>query len=420
MSTRREWLGLTATAAAALALNPGLLRAARQGPITRVIPSSGEQVPIVGLGSSATFAQNAGAPEVSGLREVMRTMLEAGGTVFDTAPSYGNGASETTAGRIAGELGATDRIFWATKVNVASMQGGGTANPEAARRQLQASLERLGKRPVDLIQIHNLGDVPTHLGLLEEMKQDGRIRYVGITTINPGQYDELAGLMRRERLDFIGINYAVDDREVESRLLPLARERGTAVMVYMPFGRQRLWSRIGDRPLPDWAREFGAASWAQFMIKYVAAHPAVTVVTPATSQPRNMADNMGAALGDLPDEAMRRRMMEFVDALPAASQGMMGQPGPRAPGIALAPAILDRYVGVYEAASGFTMTLRRDGATLMVKPGPNPEAPLAARSETRFEDPRGPVIEFQVDGGGQVTGIILEQGEQRVPLRRTR
>lgn len=419
MSTRREWLGLTATAAAALAVHPGLLLGARRELITRVIPSSGERVPVVGLGSSATFAQNAGAPDVGGLRDVMRTMIEAGGTVFDTAPSYGNGASETASGRIARELGVTDRIFWATKVNVASMQGGGTANPDAARRQVATSFERLGKRTVDLIQIHNLGDVPTHLGLLKELKQEGRIRYIGLTTIDPRQHEELMGLLRREQIDFIGINYAVDDRGVETALLPLAQERGTAVMVYMPFGRQRLWSRIGDRPLPEWAREFGAGSWAQFMIKWVAAHPAVTVVTPATSQSRNMADNMGAALGELPDGAMRERMARLVDALPpAAVSGPMGQPGPQAPGIPLAPAILDRYVGEYQAESGFTLTLRREGGMLMAKPGTNPEAPLAARSETRFADPRGPVIELQLDTDGRVTGLTVEQGGQLMPLRR--
>ncbi len=418
MSTRREWLGLSAGAAAALAFNPGLLWATRLELITRAIPSTGERLPIVGLGSSASFGQSAAAPDVSGLREVMRTLIDGGGTVFDTAPSYAGGASETTAGRIAKDLGITDKVFWATKVNAASMQGGGNADPAVARRQLQTSLQRLGKRPIDLIQVHNLGDVKTHMGLLKEMKQEGTIRYIGMTTTEASQYGDLQKLLRSERLDFIGIDYAVDDREVERNILPLAQERGTAVMVYMPFGRRRLWSRIGDRPLPEWAAEFEAKSWAQFMIKYVAAHPAVTVVTPATSQARNMADNMGAAVGALPDAAMRQRMIKFIDALPAAPPP--GQPGPQAPGIALAPAILDRYVGEFKAQSGFTMIFRRNGATLLVTPGNNPEAPLAARSETTFADPRGPVIEFQVDAQGNATGLILVQGPQRIPLQRTK
>ena len=166
--------------------------------------------------------------------------------------------------------------------------------------------------------MHNLGDIPTQLGLLKELKQNGQIRYIGVTTTYPEQYDELQRIMRAEPLDFIGIDYAVDNRDVEQHILPLAQDRGIGVMVYMPFGRTRLWNRIGDRALPDWAHEFDAHSWAQFMIKYVASHPAVTAVTPATSQPRNMADNMGAAVGRLPDEAMRRRMAEYVDALPTA------------------------------------------------------------------------------------------------------
>jgi aryl-alcohol dehydrogenase-like predicted oxidoreductase len=205
---------------------------------------------------------------------------------------------------------------------------------------------------VDLIQVHNLNDIPTQLGLLKEMKQNGQIRYIGVTTTYPQQYDELQRIMRTEPLDFIGIDYAVDNRDIEEHILPLAQDRGIAVMVYMPFGRTRLWNRIGDRPLPDWAQEFDAHSWAQFMIKYVAAHPAVTVVTPATSQPRNMADNMGAA----------------------------------------------------SAAS------RRGDAP----------AHGGVRGRTPFADARGPILEFQLDGAGTVSGLVVEQGGQRISARRIR
>lgn len=418
MINRRQMLGLSLSAGAALALDPRLLWAARQELITRAIPSTGERLPIVGLGSSATFGQAARGEDVTALRDVLRTMMEAGGTVFDTAPSYGGSASEDVAGRIARELGMTERMFWATKVNVAPMTGGGSADPAAARQQLQTSLQRIGKRPVDLIQVHNLGDVPTQLGILKEMKQSGQIRYIGVTTTVQQQYDELQRIMRAERLDFIGIDYAVDNRDVEQHILPLAQERGIAVMVYMPFGRRRLWNRIGDRPLPEWAQEFDARSWAQFMIKYVAAHPAVTVVTPATSQPRNMADNMGAAVGRLPDEAMRKRMAEYVDALPPAPAA--APQAPQGPAVELPAAILDRYVGEYRAESGFTVKFRREGAALIAQPGNMAEAPLVARSETRFSDPRGPIIEFQLDAAGTVTGLILEQGPQRTPLTRVR
>jgi diketogulonate reductase-like aldo/keto reductase len=297
------------------------------------------------------------------------------------------------------------------------------AAPSSTRRPATAAaLQRIGKRPVDLIQVHNLGDVPTQLGILKEMKQNGQIRYIGVTTTEQPQYDELQRIMRAERIDFIGIDYAVDDRAVEQTILPLAQERGIAVMVYMPFGRRRLWNRIGNRTLPDWAKELDAQSWAQFMIKYVASHPAVTVVTPATSQSRNMADNMGAALGRLPDEAMRRRMAQFVDALPAAGPmaGPSAPPAPQGPAVVVAAGILDRYAGEYKTASGSTLTFRRVGAALHVKPGNIEEVALVARSETRFSDPRGPVIEFQLDAGGTVTGIIVEQGPQRIPAKRVR
>ena len=318
MMNRREYLGLSLSAGAALALNPRLLWAAGQQLITRAIPSTGERLPIVGLGSSATFGQVARSEDVAALRDVLRTMVDAGGTVFDTAPSYGGGSSEEVAGRLAKELGATDKIFWATKVNVGPPTGGGTADPAAARAQIETSFQRIGKRAVDLIQVHSMFNLPTQLGVLKELKKEGRVRYIGVTSTNEKQYGELATVMRSEPLDFIGIDYAVDNREVEEQILPVAQDRGIAVMVYMPFGRTRLWKRIGDRALPDWAKEIDAKSWAQFMIKYVASHPTVTVVTPATSKSRNMADNMGAAVGRLPDEAMRKRMAQYVDALPAA------------------------------------------------------------------------------------------------------
>jgi aryl-alcohol dehydrogenase-like predicted oxidoreductase len=412
MMNRRDWLGVSLTAGAALTLNPRLLWAARQQLITRAIPSTGEQLPIVGLGSSATFAQVASSQEVSAVRDVLRTMVEHGGRVFDTAPSYG--ASEEVAGRIAREENLTDRIFWATKVNVA--QGGQGADPAAARQQLQRSLERIGKRPVDLIQVHNLGDLPTQLPILKEMKQSGQIRYIGVTTSNPQQYDALQRVMREEPLDFIGIDYAVDNRDVEQHILPLAQDRGIGVLVYLPFGRTRLWNRIGDRPLPDWAQEFDAHSWAQFMIKYVASHPAVTVITPGTSQPRNMADNMGAAVGRLPDEAMRRRMAAYVDALPSAQAAE-----PRHD-VVLPAAILDRYVGAYEIASGPTLVFSRAGAGLAVRPpGGQQDVPLVTRTETRFSVPGGgPIFEFQLDGDGTVTGLIMEQLGQRAQATRVR
>ena len=318
MISRREWLGITLGAGATLALHPRLLRALQQGQlIQRAIPSTGEMLPVIGLGSSATFSQLARRDEVDALKAVIRTLVERGAKVFDTAPSYG--ASEQVAGDIAATLGVGSKIFWATKVNVAG-RGGGSADPAAARAQIEDSFKKLRVPKIDLIQVHNLGDVPTQLGILKELKQQGRIRYLGVTTTSNSQYADLEQVMRNEPLDFVGIDYAVDNRDVETTILPLAIERKIGVLVYVPFGRTRLFQRVGDQPLPEWARQFDAASWAQFFLKYVIAHPAVTAATPATSNAEHMADDLAGGIGRLPDDAMRKRMAEFVDALPPAPQ----------------------------------------------------------------------------------------------------
>jgi aryl-alcohol dehydrogenase-like predicted oxidoreductase len=316
MMDRRQWLAMALGAGAALGLGPRFAGGAPAAPLlSRPIPSSGEKIPVVGLGSSATFRSVAESEDVAALREVLGALVAGGASVFDTAPSYG--ASEAVAGRLARELGITGRLFWATKVNVAP-RGGETVDPAAARAQVEQSFRRFGVGTMDLIQVHNLGDVPVQLGILKELKAAKRVRYIGVTSTSKGQYGELARVMRQEPLDFIGVDYAVDNRSVEETILPLAVERGIAVMVYLPFGRTRLFQRVGDRPLPDWAAEFGAGSWAQFFLKYVLGHSAVTVATPATSKPRNMSDNLGAATGRMPDEAARQRMEAFVDGLPQA------------------------------------------------------------------------------------------------------
>lgn len=313
---RRDYLKLSLAAGAALTFNPGALfasGASGRGPlITRAIPGKDERLPVVGLGSSATFSRVAGSEDAQALREVLSAMVEHGGTVFDTAPSYG--ASEEVAGAIARDLGLTDRLFWATKLNVAP-RGGGAADPDAAKAQVEASFERAGKRPIDLIQVHNLGDAPVQLGLLKSLRDAGRVRYIGVTTTFAPQYGQLEQVMRDEPLDFIGIDYAIDNRTMEERIFPLAQERGIGVLVYAPFGRTRLWEKVKDKALPEWAAEFDATSWGQFFLKFVASHPAVTVATPATSRVRHMVDNMGAAYGRLPDEAMRQRMIRHIESL---------------------------------------------------------------------------------------------------------
>ena len=313
MIDRREYLKLSLGAGIALGLAPQTLFA---NPMTtplikRAIPSTGELLPAVGLGSSASFSRLAGDGETQALREVLKAMREHGGSVFDTAPSYG--ASEAVAGQLAGELGITNELFWATKLNVAGR--GGSADEAAARAQVEASFKHIGKQPIDLIQVHNLGDVPVQLAILKELKADRRIRYIGVTTTRANQYPQLEQLLKDEPLDFIGIDYAIDNRTMEERIFPLAREQGVGVLVYAPFGRSRLWERVRGQALPDWAAEFGAASWAQYFLKFVISHPAVTVATPATSKASHMIDNLGAAKGELPDQAMRQKMIDHIQTL---------------------------------------------------------------------------------------------------------
>ena len=316
MLTRRDYLKKSALLGAACALPGGVLRALEpEDLITRAIPKTGEELPVVGLGSSATFRQVAQSEDISALAEVMKTLLDNGGTVFDTAPSYG--ASEEVSGQIARDAGTTDDIFWATKVNVAG-RGGGKADEARARAQLADSFRYIGKDPIDLIQVHNLGDLPTQMPLLEELKQDGKLRYIGTTVTRTSRYPELVQAMRDYPVDFIGVDYAVDNRAAAESVLPAAAEMGIATLIYVPFGRSRLFSRTRGVDIPGWAQELGIDTWGKFFLKYVISHDAVTCVTPATSKPRNMLDNIGAAYGELPDAATRRRMEQFIDDLPAA------------------------------------------------------------------------------------------------------
>ncbi len=340
--SRREWLRITAGASAAFALEgcgpsdgenrggdsvasevaappvpSGTLASGRtpSGILTRQIPSSGEQIPVIGLGGANTFSEAAGDEEFDTIGEVLQALVDGEGTVFDTAAGYG--ASEEVAGRVASERGIAEAMFWATKVNVAG-RGGGTADRGAALAQIERSFERLRIPVIDLIQVHNMGDPATQLGVLQELKEEGRIRYMGITTTRESQYGELARVMQEYPLDFIGVDYAVDNRAVEETILPLAQDQGIAVMVYLPFGRSRMWARIGDRPVPEWASEFDASTWAQLMLKFVIAHPAVTVARPGTSDPEHMTDNLGGGMGRLPTPDHGRRMVELVESLPMA------------------------------------------------------------------------------------------------------
>jgi aryl-alcohol dehydrogenase-like predicted oxidoreductase len=315
MTTRRECLSLAATAGALWALGPRLVAAQQSGPlITRPIPSTGERLPIIGLGSSTTFSAAAGQDDTEAVRSVLAKMIELGGKVFDTAPAYG--ASEQVAGKIVKEIDTKHEIFWATKLNAAGW-GGRTADPKAARAQVAASFDRLGRDKIDLIQVHNVADLEGQFPILREFKQQGRVRYIGTTSTFKGQYDVLERFMKSTNdCDFIGIDYSVDNRSAEERILPLAQEKNIAVLGYMPTGRKRLFEIVKGHDVPDWAHEFGAQTWGQFILKFAASHPAMTVVTPATSKVEHMVDNMGAAHGRLPTDAERKRMVDFIAKLP--------------------------------------------------------------------------------------------------------
>jgi aryl-alcohol dehydrogenase-like predicted oxidoreductase len=316
MISRRDFLATTVGVGATLSLTPRLLEALAQGQlIQRAIPSTGEKIPVIGLGSSATFSAVARSEDVTTLREVLKAMTDRGASVFDTAPSYG--ASEEVAGKLVNEMGIANKMFWATKLNVVG-RGGATADVAAAKAQVEQSFARFKQAKIDLIQVHNMADPPTQLGVLQEYKKAGKVRYVGITTTSDSQYGLLESVMRNEPLDFIGIDYAADNRGVEEKILPLAQERKIGVLVYAPFGRTSLFRRAADTPLPEFAKEFGAATYAQFFLKFILAHPAVTAITPATSKATNMIDNIGGGIGKLPTAAQREQIIKFVDALPPA------------------------------------------------------------------------------------------------------
>ena len=319
MLNRREWLRVTAGAGAALTLTPHWLDALQSGEVlTKAIPSSGARIPVIGLGGR-WISRRASVEELEGHRAVLRTLAEGAegdGRVFDTAAGYGGGASEELSGLWGREDGFAGDLFWATKVDVSDR--GGRADPAAVRAEIDRSFERLRVPVIDLDQVHNMGDPPTQLGILQEYKAEGRIRHIGITTTSEGEYADLERVMREHPIDFIGIDYAIDNRVAEQRIFPLAQDQGIAVMVYLPFGRSRMWARIGDRQLPAWASEFDAHTWAQFMLKFVVAHPAVTVAVPGTGDPEHMVDNLGGGRGRLPTPGHLRRMSELVEGLPNA------------------------------------------------------------------------------------------------------
>ena len=299
--SRRDTLrvfGATAAGALLGASGPG----AASGPILRAIPSSGERIPAIGLGTWSTFDVDSSAAARAPLEEVLARFAERGGRVVDSSPMYGR--SEEVVGALAARLAIAGKRFLATKV--------WTRGKEAGLRQMEESEKLLGTKRLDLLQVHNLLDVETHLATLRAWKDAGRVRYIGVTHYTAGAYPEVERVLLREKLDFLQVNYSLAEREAEKRILPLARERGVAVLVNRPFGGGEALKRVLGRPLPAWAAEFDCTSWPQFFLKWIVADPAVTCAIPATRQRAHLDDNLDAAFGRLPDEKLRRRMAEAV------------------------------------------------------------------------------------------------------------
>ncbi|HKS04177.1 MAG TPA: aldo/keto reductase [Chthoniobacterales bacterium] len=286
------------TASVCLPIGSSRIFAAEGSPLRRAIPSTGEKLPVIGLGSAVTFDVPFNSPKVTDITEVITRFVNRGGKVIDSSPSYGN--AESLIGQIAGKSGLTDSLFIATKVRARGR--------EAGIAQIEQSLGRFQTRKIDLIQVHNLVDVDAQMSALRESKSKGKIRYTGITYSEPQGFAEIERNMKSQRPDFVQINYSIVDRGAAQRILPLAQELRMGVIINRPFGSGGVIRAVLGKPLPPWAADFDCHSWAQFLLKWVVSHPAVTCVIPATNNPQHLEDNMGAGFGRLPDAKTRQRM----------------------------------------------------------------------------------------------------------------
>ena len=322
MVNRREFFEITFGAGATLALTPELLRALQQSGrklIQRAIPSSGEMLPVIGLGRGNDSVDPAA------FKAVLEAFVGNGGRVLDTVHDTA-GVGEQVAATTANELGIHNKIFWSLRGDASGLSQPG---PAGVKARMETSFARLKVPRIDLIQVHVLAD-PTHLALLKELKKEGRLRYIGVQAGFDHQLAQLESMMRNEPIDFVGVRYAIDSRKVEETLLPLAQERKIGVLAYFPFGgnigpggvvSSALFRRVGTTPLPEWAADFDARTWGQFFLKYVISHPAVTVARVGTTKATHMLDNLGGGIGRLPNEATRKRMAELVDSWPRVGGG---------------------------------------------------------------------------------------------------
>jgi aryl-alcohol dehydrogenase-like predicted oxidoreductase len=273
--------------------------------LRRPIPSSGQMLPVIGVGTAVVYDLDTADARVPVLSETLRAFLAHGGEVIDTAPTYGR--AEKTLGEIFRRIGQRDKAFIATKIS--------TMGEQAGIDGFAGSLRNLGTDRIDLLQVHNIRDTDVHLRTIRRLVDQGKVRYVGITTSFQNTYEEYERIMRREKLDFIQIDYALDNRKAEECILPLARDRGMAVLINLPFGRGRLFSKARGKALPPWAAEIDCTGWAQLFLKFVLAHPAVTTVIPGTDRPEYALDNLNAARGPIPDARMREQILSYWDQL---------------------------------------------------------------------------------------------------------
>ena len=305
--SRSDFLRQASRLAAAGLLVPALPALANEGPVLRrPIPSSGEMIPVVGSGTAVIYDIEAQDPKIPVLAQSMSALIGGGGAMIDTAPTYGR--AEKRLGEVLRlvEPAVRERVFLASKIS--------TMGEEAGVKQVTQTFADLGVSRLDLLQVHNVRDTQTHLKTIRRLREEGKVRYTGITTSFENTHPEFERIMRTEKIDFIQIDYAIDNRLAEQRILPLAQDRGLAVIINLPFGRNRLFAKAKDRPLPDFAKEMGCSSWAQYFLKFLIGHPAVTVVIPGTDRPEYARDNLGAARGTIPDAAMRKRMLEHWES----------------------------------------------------------------------------------------------------------
>lgn len=304
MPNRRHFIQRSAALLALAAAAPWLPRSAfavdPSQLLQRAIPSSGEAIPAIGLGTSGTFDVRLDDAILKPLDEVMRTFINGGGRLIDTAPSYG--AAEQITGELLKRTNTQSKAFLASKISATGRERG--------LAQFTASLRALQSDKLDLAQVHNLQDTGTQLALLRELKTQGKVRYIGVTHYQEAAHDDLLEVLAREKLDFVQVNYSVAERNAEKRLLPYCADHGIAVLINRPFLRGQLFKLVKDQPLPDWALEIDANSWAQLLLKFILANQAVTAVIPATSKPRYMADNLKAGHGRLPDAALRAKIVQ--------------------------------------------------------------------------------------------------------------